>query len=288
MKKLLTTSSDDSLWPLSNRTLPHLLNSINWKHDYYHFHDGDLEMCRKVVGANVKKIQPSSTPLNNPTNNVYRNIVEFLRENRYDRWLHFDGDVFVGGIGPEEYVNHIVAEDRPGTRLQPYGILNLLKDGAPRFGLYEVISSQAMYVSAEDAIKKCDDVIYKRNVPWTFECALHCNFEFYPCRSYPLHFFVIHCHVPHDRSPGEERLERLEKFLTKYHAFEEFKYRDSAKYPFAGPLYREMLEFRSQIVGNCYAVENEIMIRNKQERDKYVINFDEYARRVTSPIGDSK
>lgn len=278
MKILLTTSSDDSIWALSKKTIPLLLKGINWKFDYYHFHDGDIEICKPVLGNNIVKIQQPKEKLNNPTNNVYRNIVEFIREKGYDRWMHFDGDVLVGGADPETFIDYVVKEDKVGTRLQPYGILNLHQGGVPSFALYEVISSQLMYVSGENAIKMCDDVIYQKNVPWTFECALSVDFNFYPCVKYPLYLIPIHCHIPHDRATGEERLDRLNKFLTSYYAYEQFKYRDHAKYPWAWPLYNQMVEFRRQIVGSCLAVSNELIIKDPSDRAEYVINFDEYAK----------
>lgn len=282
MKILLTTSSDDSVWTLSKRTIPLLLKTIKWKYDYRHFHDGDVEMCKPILGNDVTKIQPPTEKLNNPTNNVYRNIVEYIRENGYNRWMHFDGDVLIGGADPEIFIDHVIDVDKVGTRLQPYGIINLQKDGTPYFALYEVISSQMMYVSCDDAIKKCDEVIYQKNVPWTFECALTCNFDFYPCVQYPLYLIPIHCHIPHDMATGEDRLNRLNKFLTKYYAYEQFKYKDHTKYPFALPLYREMLAFRQQIVGSYLAVNNELLIKEAKDRVEYNINFDEYVKKYES------
>lgn len=239
-------------------------------------------MCKPVLGNNIIKMQPPKEKLNNPTNNVYRNIVEFVRENQYDRWMHFDGDVLIGGANPEAFIDYVVKEDKVGTRLQPYGVINLDKDGMPNFVLYEVMSSQMMYVSGENAIKVCDEFIYQKNVPWTYECALKIDFGFYPCTQYPLYLIPIHCHFPHDRATGEDRLNRLNKFLTNYHAYEEFKYRDHAKYPWAGPLYNKMLEFRRYVVGSYLSINNDIIIKDHKDRAEYIINFDNYAKTMAS------
>lgn len=278
MKILLTTASDDNIWVLSKKVIPLLLKGIKWKYDYYHFHDGDIELCKPVLGNNIIKMQPPKEPLNNATNNVYRNIVEFIREKGYDRWMHFDGDMFIGGSDPEVFVDYVIKEDKVGTRLQPYGQINLHKDGTPEFALYEAISSQLMYLSGENAIKICDEFIYQKNVPWTFECAVSVNFGFYPCVKYPLFLIPIHCHFPHDRATGEDRLNRLNKFLTNYYAYEDFKYKDNVKYPWAGAFFHQMLAFRRQVVGSYLAISNDIMIKDRADRAEYVIDFFEYAK----------
>lgn len=277
MKILLSTSSDDNIWCLSKKIIPLLLKNINWKFDYYHFHDGDIEMCKPILGNNIVKIQPSKVPLNNVTNNVYRNIVEFIRENKYDRWMHFDGDVFVGGADPEAFIDYVIKEDKTATRLQPYGVASLDKNGLPCFGVYEAVSSQMMYVSAENAIKVCDEFIYEKNVPWTYECAIKVDFSFFPCVKYPLALIPLHCHFPHDRATGEDRLNRLNKFLTNYYAYEDFKYRDCVKYPWAGQFYNQMLDFRRQIVGCFLAVNNDMLIKDRRDRAEYIIDFNAYA-----------
>ena len=267
-KILLTTSSDDRLWVLSKYTIPRILKLLNWKRDYMHFHDGTA--CKDLF---PNFCQMDKIPLANPTNNVYRNIVEYLRKNTYDRWLHFDGDMFMGGYNPEKFIEYVIELDKVGTRLQHGMQVNLDTEGNPSFVEYDVLSSQLMYIDVTDAITKMDEYVLKKNVSWTYECALQTDFTIYPYMQMPGAMLCVHTHYPHDKSSGEDRLNRLSKFLTKYYRYAEYKYKDNIIYPWAKAEYDRMLNFRATLLGQMLAPYSNILITDEQERKQFIQPF---------------
>lgn len=275
---LFTTASDDNIINLSKVTLKQIRNRLSGLDaDYVHFHDGVL-----YSGEHIKVNH--SFKCANPTNNIYRNIVEYLRSNpKYKRWLHFDGDMFIGGLNPLKFLQNVIAEDKVATRLQCGQCMNIQPNGELVFILYEVISSQCMYISAEEAVAKCDEFIYQKNVPWTFECSIISNYSYFPYQDMPLWLIPIHTHNPHDKTTGDERLRRLNLFLKKWHCFEQFKYRDSAVYPWAKKWYDLMFEFRTKLVGMSISPVNNILLQDN-EKLGYSISWEEAVKKLNNNI----
>ena len=266
---LVTTSTDDNILDLANITVPIMEKSVsNLAVDFVRFHDGVVTPNKSI------KINSDFTCIN-PTNNVYRNITDYLKLNpQYTNWMHFDGDIFIGGVNPEKFINAVISRNKSGTRMQGGQCINLDSNGNPTFIHYEVITSQCMYMDAREAIKKASEFIYEKNVPWTYECALTVDASHFMYHDLPLHFIPIHPHFPHDRSSGADRSRRLTLFLKKYHAFESFKYRDSAVYPWAKQWYDVMFKFRENLIGNILCPLNKMLLP-ENERYKYVMNWSE-------------
>lgn len=264
---LVTTATDDNLLELAKITVPIMERSVkNLPVDFVRFHDG-------VNGpSNAKKLNHDFVCLN-PTNNVYRNITDYLKENpQYTKWMHFDGDVFIGGVNPENYLRAIIERNKSGARMQGGQAVNLDANGDPQYVHYEVISSQYMFMDTVEAIAKSKKFIYEQNVPWTYECALSVDFSHFMYHDLPLQFIPIHPHFPHDKSNGVERVRRLKLFLKKYYAFESFKYRDGALYPWAKQWYDKMFQFRSNIVGNLLCPLDKVFLSDA-DRPKYIMNW---------------
>jgi hypothetical protein len=270
MKKiLLTTSSDDNLWELSEKLIPHNIKAIEWDGDHCHFHDG--EKCIKMF--------PEFVPIKNrldwenptTTNNVYRTIIDYLQSNSYERWLHIDGDVWFGGLNPSGFIKRVIEEDKPNTRLQPGCGLSLREDGELRVSNYNIITSQIMYIDVKYAIERLKRFLDNK-FKWTFENTLFPNNSWYPCLDMPLWFLPIHTHIPNDKSSGKERYNRLCIFLKKFYQYEDYKGRDNKRYPFAKEKVNLMRNFRSDALGRILCYYPNILVKNFEQ---YVLPFRE-------------
>lgn len=248
---VLTTLSDESLWPLSRLLIPRLLETLQWTGVHLHFFNGRLTPEVAGLFPNCTPI-PSEGEFRFPSNRSYTYIANFVSRTKFRYWLHFDGDIFVVGKSPADFIRKVQQVGKSAKLHHPH-IANLRHDGTVQWNHFSYLSSQAMFLEVEQALLASQKVI-RLNPPASFECFIDRSSLLKPCEDSPVDFAAIHCHIPGDASHGLCRLHRLKCFLEKWQVADDWENQPRSQIHYDNFL--SMTNFRASFWGMLFSLWN--------------------------------